>query len=212
MPLRLEIKKKLSARSERVKSVDFHPNEPWILAALYSGHVFMSADTRAAQRHRCRCDLCTPNPLAPAHAVLFARVPPVVVRGAHCADLFDSWNYVSQSMVKSIEVCDLPVRAARFLPQKQWVVCGSDDMQIRVYNYNTMERVRAFEAHTDYIRALAVHPTLPLVLSSSDDMLIKVSHVHKRSAARRSLHIGMHWRNALLVSGDESLLELKFTR
>lgn len=115
-------------------------------------------------------------------------------------------------MVKSIEVCDLPVRAARFLPQKQWVVCGSDDMQIRVYNYNTMERVRAFEAHTDYIRALAVHPTLPLVLSSSDDMLIKVSHVHKRSVARRSLHIGMHWRNALLVSGDESLLELKFTR
>jgi len=92
-----------------------------------------------------------------------------------------SWNYVSQSMVKSIEVCDLPVRAARFLPQKQWVVCGSDDMQIRVYNYNTMERVRAFEAHTDYIRSLAVHPTLPLVLSSSDDMLIKVRDPRRRS-------------------------------
>ncbi len=151
------IKKKLSARSERVKvraamqntgdlscwpslrrslirshplprcaqSVDFHPSEPWILSALYSGHVFI-------------------------------------------------WNYATQAVVKSAVICDLPVRCARFIPQRQWIVCGADDMLIRVYNYNTMERVFMFEAHTDYIRALAVHPTLPLMLSSSDDMLIKL--------------------------------------
>ena len=108
-----------------MKCCDFHPTEPWILASLYSGHVFI-------------------------------------------------WNYTSQSMVKSIEVCELPVRAARFIASKQWLVTGSDDMQIRVYNYNTMERLRSFEAHTDYIRSLAVHPTLPYLLSSSDDMLIKL--------------------------------------
>ncbi|KAF8389001.1 hypothetical protein HHK36_025686 [Tetracentron sinense] len=39
LPLRLEIKKKLAQRSERVKSVDLHPTEPWILASLYSGTV-----------------------------------------------------------------------------------------------------------------------------------------------------------------------------
>uniref|UniRef100_A0A3Q7J913 Uncharacterized protein n=1 Tax=Solanum lycopersicum TaxID=4081 RepID=A0A3Q7J913_SOLLC len=38
-PLRLEIKRKLAQRSERVKSVDLHPSEPWILASLYSGTV-----------------------------------------------------------------------------------------------------------------------------------------------------------------------------
>ncbi|KAK1397697.1 hypothetical protein POM88_007560 [Heracleum sosnowskyi] len=38
-PLRLEIKRKLVQRSERVKSVDLHPTEPWILASLYSGTV-----------------------------------------------------------------------------------------------------------------------------------------------------------------------------
>ncbi|KAJ0391616.1 hypothetical protein P43SY_004683 [Pythium insidiosum] len=37
MPLRLDIKRKLNSRSERVKSVDFHPTEPWVLSALYSG-------------------------------------------------------------------------------------------------------------------------------------------------------------------------------
>jgi coatomer subunit beta' len=44
------------------------------------------------------------------------------------------------------------VRTAKFVPRKQWVVCGADDMCVRVYNYNTMDKVKQFEAHTDYIR------------------------------------------------------------
>jgi WD40 repeat protein len=50
---------------------------------------------------------------------------------------------------------------------------GSDDFQLRIYNYNTHEKIAAFEAHPDYIRCLTVHPTLPLVLTGSDDMTIK---------------------------------------
>ena len=44
--------------------------------------------------------------------------------------------------VKSFEVCQLPVRCAKFITRKQWFVTASDDMQMRVYNYNTMEKVR----------------------------------------------------------------------
>lgn len=29
--------RQLYARSERVKGIDFHPHEPWILTTLYSG-------------------------------------------------------------------------------------------------------------------------------------------------------------------------------
>jgi len=105
--------------------VELHPSEPWVLANLYSGNVFI-------------------------------------------------WNHASNQQVKSFEVTELPVRTARFVVRKQWVVAGSDDMFLRVYNYNTSELVKAFEAHTDYIRSVAVHPTLPYVLSSSDDMLIKL--------------------------------------
>ncbi|WKY04434.1 hypothetical protein Q1695_005438 [Nippostrongylus brasiliensis] len=39
MPLRLDVKRKLLARSDRVKCVDLHPTEPWLLAALYNGNV-----------------------------------------------------------------------------------------------------------------------------------------------------------------------------
>lgn len=66
------------------------------------------------------------------------------------------------------------MRAAKFITRKQWIVTGSDDMSIRVYNYNAMENIISFEAHSDFIRCLVVHPTRPFVLSSSDDMTIKL--------------------------------------
>ena len=42
------------------------------------------------------------------------------------------WNHENQTLVKSFEVCDLPVRASKFVPRKNWVITGSDDMQVRI--------------------------------------------------------------------------------
>uniref|UniRef100_A0A914LN27 Coatomer subunit beta' n=1 Tax=Meloidogyne incognita TaxID=6306 RepID=A0A914LN27_MELIC len=125
MPLRLDVKRKLLARSDRVKSIDLHPTEPWTLVSLYNGHVHI-------------------------------------------------WNHENQQLVKSFEVCELPVRAAKFIFRKNWIATGSDDMQLRIFNYNTLERVHQMEAHSDYLRSIAVHPTQPFLLTSSDDMLIKL--------------------------------------
>ncbi|CAB3409382.1 unnamed protein product [Caenorhabditis bovis] len=125
MPLRLDVKRKLLARSDRVKCVDLHPTEPWLLAALYNGNVHI-------------------------------------------------WNYETQQLVKSFEVCDVPVRAAKFIPRKSWIVTGSDDMHVRIFNYNTLERVHQFEAHSDYLRSIVVHPTQSFIITSSDDMIVKL--------------------------------------
>lgn len=119
-------------------------------------------------------------------------------------------------MVKSFETADVPARCAKFVARKQWVVIGSDDMFIRVYNYNTMDRVKMFEAHGDYIRSVAVHPTLPYILSCSDDMLIKLwdwdknfactqifeGHVHYVMQVRPSSQLSSFWqaRNASNLS------------
>ena len=82
-PLRLDIKRRLTARSDRVKCCDLHPTEPWMLASLYNGNVHV-------------------------------------------------WNHENQTLVKSFEVCDLPVRASKFVPRKNWVITGSDDMQVNL--------------------------------------------------------------------------------
>ncbi|RKF61633.1 Coatomer subunit beta' [Erysiphe neolycopersici] len=123
--MRLDVKRQLLARSERVKGIDFHPTESWILTTLYSGHVYI-------------------------------------------------WSYETQAIVKIFELTDVPVRAGRFVARKNWIVCGSDDFQLRVYNYNTSEKITSFEAHPDYIRAIVVHPSQPFILTASDDMTIKL--------------------------------------
>lgn len=83
------------------------------------------------------------------------------------------YDYEKGSVMKTFEVTDQPVRCGVFVPRKQWIIVGADDMYIRCYNYNTMEKVRIFEAHIDYIRSITVHPTLPVFVSCSDDMLVK---------------------------------------
>ena len=83
------------------------------------------------------------------------------------------WSYETQQIVKTFELTDVPVRAGRFIARKNWIVCGSDDFQLRVYNYNTSEKITSFEAHPDYIRCLAVHPTQSIVLTCGDELTIK---------------------------------------
>lgn len=114
----MDIKRKLTARSDRVKCVDLHPTEPWMLCSLYQGNV-------------------------------------------------NVWNYETQVLIKTFQVCDLPCRTAKFVARKNWVVTGSDDMRIKVFNYNTLEKIRTFEAHRDYIRCIVVHPTKSFILSCS---------------------------------------------
>ena len=77
-------------------------------------------------------------------------------------------------MIKSFETGHNPVRCAKFIVRKQWIVAGTDDMKLRVFNYNTMDKVKEWEAHTDYIRFIEVHPNRPYILSSSDDMSVKM--------------------------------------
>lgn len=123
--MKLDVTKQFSTRSERVKGIDFHPSEPWILTTLYNGKI-------------------------------------------------EIWSYATNTLVKSIQVTDLPVRTGKFIARKNWIVVGSDDFQVRVYNYNTGEKITQFEAHPDYVRSIAVHATLPYILTSSDDLTIKL--------------------------------------
>ncbi|CAB1325949.1 unnamed protein product [Coregonus sp. 'balchen'] len=154
-PLRLDIKRKLTARSDRVKSVDLHPTEPWMLASLYNGSVCV-------------------------------------------------WNHETQTLVKTFEVCDLPVRASKFVARKNWVITGADDMQIRVFNYNTLERVHMFEAHSDYIRCIAVHPTQPYILTSSDDMLIKLWDWEKKWSCSQVFEGHTHYVMQIVINPKDN--------
>nr|CAD7393773.1 unnamed protein product [Timema cristinae] len=101
-------------------------------------------------------------------------------------------------------VCDLPVRAARFVPRKNWIVTGSDDMTVRVFNYNTLERIHSFEAHSDYVRCIVVHPTQPYLLTSSDDMLIKLWNWEKQWSCQQVFEGHTHYVMQIVVNPKDN--------
>ena len=103
MPLRLDIRRELTARSDRIKSVDLHPSEPWVLCSLYSGHVHV-------------------------------------------------WNTQSQTLIKTFEVCDLPVRAAKFVPRKNWVISG----EFLVFFTEALFTTFTFRHRNRYVESLGV--------------------------------------------------------
>eukprot|EP01112_Ceratiomyxa_fruticulosa_P007271 TRINITY_DN1880_c0_g1_i3.p1 TRINITY_DN1880_c0_g1~~TRINITY_DN1880_c0_g1_i3.p1 ORF type:complete len:456 (+),score=85.81 TRINITY_DN1880_c0_g1_i3:117-1370(+) len=93
------------------------------------------------------------------------------------------WDYELKEVVMHFEVDDLPnktprigelpVRAAKFIPRKGWIVTGSSDGHIRVFDYHAVKKITSFRAHNDYIRDIIVHPTLPIILTCADDMMVK---------------------------------------
>ncbi|KAI2808523.1 Coatomer subunit beta' [Blomia tropicalis] len=138
MPLKLDVRRKLLSHSDRVKCVDLHPIEPWLLCGLYSGHVHI-------------------------------------------------WNYETQQLLKQIGL----------LP-------GADDMQVRVFNYNTLEKVHTFDAHSDYIRSIVVHPTQPYILTSSDDMIIKLWNWEKNWACTQVFEGHTHYVMQVVVNPKDN--------
>ena len=140
MPLRLDIKRKLTARSDRVKSCDLHPTEQWMLVSLYNGNVHI-------------------------------------------------WNHESQQLVKSFEVCELPVRAAIFVPRKNWVVTGSDDMQVRLGSASSEITVNFFTNRYRFECSIITHwkgsMLLTLILTMSDQsQLTLLSHLFSLAVVR----------------------------
>ncbi|XP_068601820.1 coatomer subunit beta'-like [Brachionichthys hirsutus] len=114
------------------------------------------------------------------------------------------WNHETQMMVKSFEVCEEPIRVAKFAARKNWIVVGADDMMIRVFNYNTLECVHKFEAHVDYIRSIAVHPTQPYVLSCSDDMSIKLWDWDRKWTCTQVFEGHTHYVMEIIVNPNDT--------
>ncbi|KAL9183551.1 hypothetical protein ACHAXT_004407 [Thalassiosira profunda] len=169
MPIRLDIKKKLSVSSERVKSVDIHPTESWALAALYSGNVTIwdyesgsNVKTFEVSELPVRC------------AKFITRKQWFV---ASSDDMrLRVYNYNTMEKVKDFEAHSDYIRYVEVHPTLPYFLTSSDDMTIKCWDWDRgFDCTQLFEGHAHYVMMVKFNPKdTNTFASASLDRSIKV--------------------------------------
>ncbi|KAL0724476.1 hypothetical protein Bca4012_039075 [Brassica carinata] len=169
MPLRLEIKRKFLQRSERVKSVDLHPTEPWILASLYSGTVCIwNYQTQTMVKSFEVTEL-------PVRSAKFVSRKQWVVAGAD--DMFIRvYNYNTMDKIKVFEAHADYIRCVAVHPTLPYVLSSSDDMLIKLWDWEKdWLCTQIFEGHSHYVMQVTFNPKdTNTFASASLDRSIKI--------------------------------------
>ncbi|XP_074561524.1 coatomer subunit beta'-1-like isoform X1 [Curcuma longa] len=169
MPLRLEIKRKLAQRSERVKSVDLHPTEPWILASLYSGTVgIWNYQSQTMVKSFEVTEL-------PVRSAKFVARKQWVVAGAD--DMFIRvYNYNTMDKVKIFEAHTDYIRCVAVHPTLSYMLSSSDDMLIKLWDWEKgWMCTQIFEGHSHYVMQVTFNPKdTNTFASASLDRTVKI--------------------------------------
>ncbi|KAL5572692.1 hypothetical protein UlMin_022289 [Ulmus minor] len=169
MPLRLEIKKKFAQRTERAKSVDLHPTEPWILASLYSGTVYIwNYQSQTMVTSFEVTDL-------PVRSAKFIARKQWVVAGADDMTI-RVYNYNTMDKVKVFEAHTDYIRCVAVHPTLPYVLSSSDDMLIKLWDWEKgWMCTQIFEGHSHYVMQVTFNPKdTNTFASASLDRTIKV--------------------------------------
>ncbi|KAJ1964375.1 Coatomer subunit beta' [Dipsacomyces acuminosporus] len=169
MGMRLDIKKKLSVRTDRVKSIDIHPTEPWVLASLYSGQVYIwNYETQAQIKTFEVCDL-------PVRAAKFIARKNWIVVGSDDMQL-RVYNYNTHERVAAFDAHQDYIRSIAVHPTLPYVLTSSDDMSIKLWDWEkNWKCVQMFEGHTYFVMDLSINPKdTNTFASASLDKTIKV--------------------------------------
>lgn len=152
MPLRLDIKRKLTARSDRVKCVDLHPTEPWMLCSLYNGNINVwNYENQQLVKTFEVCDL-------PVRAVKFVPRKNWIITGSDDMQI-RVFNYNTLERVHSFEAHSDYVRCIVVHPTQPYILTSSDDMLIKLWNWEkSWACQQVFEGHSHYVMQIAINP------------------------------------------------------
>ncbi|KAF9584955.1 hypothetical protein BGW38_004501 [Lunasporangiospora selenospora] len=213
MGMKLEIKKKLLATSERVKSMDFHPTEPWILASLYDGHAYIwNYETQALVKTFEVTD-------QPVRAAKFIARKNYVITGSDDMQL-RVFNYNTHEKVHSWDAHSDYIRCITVHPTLPYVLSGSDDMTIRLWDWEKgWKLVQTFEGHTHFVMTVTINPKDTNTFASACvDRTVKVWSLGS-SVANFTLEgheKGVNWvdyyygaeKPYLVTAGDDQLVKI----
>lgn len=169
MPLRLDISKKLSSRSDRVKSVDFHPSSPWVLSALYNGSVFIwNYEKQSLYKSFEITDV-------PVRAAKFIGRKSWLIAGSDDLQI-RVYNYNTHEKIIAFEAHTDYIRSIAVHPTLPYVISCSDDMLIKLWDWEKgWKNIMTFEGHYHYVMQVVFNPKdSNTFASASMDRTLKV--------------------------------------
>ncbi|KAF7843320.1 coatomer subunit beta'-3 isoform X1 [Senna tora] len=148
----LQIEHEFVQNSERVKSVDLHPSEPWILVGLYSGTICIwNYETKTEEKSFKVSE-------SPVRSAKFITRENWVVTATD--DKFIRvYNYEKMEKVVEFEAHKDYIRSLAVHPSLPYVVSASDDHVLKVWDWRKgWACVETFEGHTHYVMQVALNP------------------------------------------------------
>ena len=177
MPLKLDIKQQFLARSDRVKCVDMHPKEPWLLVALYNGNVHIwNHETQQVQKSFEVADV-------PVRACRFVVRKSWIVAGSDDM-MLRVYNYNTMERVQSWEGHSDYIRCILAHPSLPYLITSSDDLSIRLWDWDkSFSQVQSLEGHSHYVMQIALNPKDNNTFASASlDKTVKVWQLGSNSA------------------------------
>eukprot|EP00375_Theileria_parva_P003240 XP_765921.1 coatomer beta subunit [Theileria parva strain Muguga] len=160
MSLHMGFTKKLELRTEKVKSVDLHPSEPWVASAMYNGSLTIyNYNTQALVKKIEMSD-------APLRCCKFVpRKQWIVAAG----DKMCIWvyNYNSLEKVNVVEGHKDYVRYLDLHSTLPYVISCSDDMTAVLWDIDKgWEKLAVFEGHSHYVMMAKWSPKDPNIFAT----------------------------------------------
>jgi len=169
MPMKLDIKKELNSHSDRVKSVDLHPTEPWVLSCLYDGTMnIYDYSTGTVVKSFEVSD-------QPVRCGVFVPRKQWIVCG--CDDMMIRvYNYNTMEKLQAFEAHMDYIRSISVHPTLPLVVTASDDMLIKLWDWEKgWATTMIYEGHGHYVMQVLFNPKDPNTFASASlDHTIKV--------------------------------------
>ncbi|CCJ28438.1 unnamed protein product [Pneumocystis jirovecii] len=209
----LMLEKTMLEHTERVKSIDFHPSEMWLITSLYNGKVVIwNYETSVSIK---TFEVST----VPIRAVKFISRKNWFVCGADDFHL-RIYNYNTLEKVNQIEAHTDYIRCIAVHPTHPFVLTGGDDMLIRLWDWeNSWKCLRVFEGHGHYVMGLAINPKDTNTFASCNlDRTVKVWSLGS-SSPNYTLDVGERGINYveyyhagdkpfLVTAGDDHMIKI----
>lgn len=167
--MKVELKKKLLAKTGKVKCVDFHPSFNWVLLGLYNGSISIFDYLSQAS---VQCMEVTTQPI---RAAKFLVQKNYIICGADDKKI-RVYNYNTMEKITEFEAHTDFIRSIVCHIKLPMFLSSSDDNTIKLWDVeNNFKEIRTYNEHKDFVMKLATNPKdYNMFASGSTDKKIKI--------------------------------------